>query len=135
MNPKEPKTTDHYRQKAISILEMGHRMKYGTDALLRLERDYFVDAIALCGRIDELEEEKDVDKLSLPARLRLLRAREGLSIRQAAKAIPIDRHILSALEGGEKTPVFPTLKKLADFYGIEVDHLVTPELLEQEDKY
>jgi transcriptional regulator with XRE-family HTH domain len=72
------------------------------------------------------------EDLSFPAKLRLLRARRGVTVLQASREIPIDRHVLADLERGDKEPSFKYIKRLADYYGIEVDYLLSPEMLEPE---
>src|SRR5215212_3578376 len=66
---------------------------------------------------------------SLPAKLRVLRAREGLYLTDAAKKIGIGRDTLAALERGERRPAVPTLRKIADAYGVPVDELLEEELV------
>src|SRR5215212_3821236 len=61
---------------------------------------------------------------SLPAKLRVLRAREGLYLTDAAKKIGIGRDTLAALERGERRPAVPTLRKIADAYGVPVEELL-----------
>jgi transcriptional regulator with XRE-family HTH domain len=56
--------------------------------------------------------------------LRVLRAKRGLSLRQAAKQAGVDAHTLSFAERGERMPYDTTLAKLAEFYGIPVATLV-----------
>jgi transcriptional regulator with XRE-family HTH domain len=66
---------------------------------------------------------------SVAERLRVLRARKGITVREAARRAGVDRHTLRRLETGvSKQPGYPTLKKIADFYGLTV-----PELMEEED--
>lgn len=61
---------------------------------------------------------------SLPAKLRGLRAREGLHVVQAAEKIGIGRGTLTALEAGRRQPTFPTLSKIARGYGVAVEDLL-----------
>jgi transcriptional regulator with XRE-family HTH domain len=60
----------------------------------------------------------------LPARLRVLRAREGLTLIEAAGKIGIGRDTLSDLERGNRHPVMPTLAKIAEGYGVPVEDLL-----------
>ncbi len=60
----------------------------------------------------------------LAAKLRLLRAREGLTLIEAAGKIGIGRDTLSDLERGHRRPVMPTLAKIADGYGVPVKELL-----------
>src|SRR5215203_1770325 len=64
---------------------------------------------------------------SLPARLRVLRARQGLTLIDAAKQIGIGRDTLSDLERGNRHPVMPTLAKIAEGYGVPVEELLEEE--------
>jgi transcriptional regulator with XRE-family HTH domain len=61
---------------------------------------------------------------SLPARLRVLRARRGLTLIEAAKLLGIGRDTLSDLERGNRHPVYPTLAKIAKGYGVPVEDLL-----------
>ena len=56
--------------------------------------------------------------------LRVLRARRALSISKAAKDAEVSRDTLSALEKGEQTPNVPTLRKLAQYYGVSFEELL-----------
>jgi len=61
---------------------------------------------------------------SLPAKLQVLRARQGLTLIEAAEKIGIGRDTLSDLERGNRHPVMPTLAKIAQGYGVPVDELL-----------
>ena len=69
---------------------------------------------------------------SLPAKLRLLRAREGLTLIEAAARIGIGRDTLSDLESGHRRPVMPTLAKIATGYGVDVGDLLVEEPAREE---
>src|SRR5215208_1070685 len=69
---------------------------------------------------------------SLPTRLRLLRAQQGLTLVEAAEKIGIGRDTLSELERGRRHPVMPTLSKIARGYGVQVDELLDLEEVPQE---
>jgi transcriptional regulator with XRE-family HTH domain len=66
---------------------------------------------------------------SLAERLRILRAREGLTLTEASERIGITRHTLSSLERGGQEPHYPTLHKIADGYGIAVEDLLEEPVL------
>lgn len=68
---------------------------------------------------------------SLPARLRVLRARQGLTLIEAAGKIGIGRDTLSDLERGLRRPVMPTLKKIAEGYDVPVEELVEEDQSEE----
>jgi transcriptional regulator with XRE-family HTH domain len=61
---------------------------------------------------------------SLPAKLRVLRARQGLTLIEAAERLGIGRDTLSDLERGNRHPVMPTLAKIARGYGVPVEDLL-----------
>jgi len=56
--------------------------------------------------------------------LRVLRARRGLTVAEAATRMGIQRHTLRDLELGRRTPTIPTLHKIAEGYGISVEELL-----------
>jgi transcriptional regulator with XRE-family HTH domain len=56
--------------------------------------------------------------------LRVVRARRGLSLVEAAERTGVDRHTIAALERGKRAPYFPTLERLADGYGVQVEELL-----------
>jgi transcriptional regulator with XRE-family HTH domain len=60
----------------------------------------------------------------LAERLRVIRARQGLTVVQAAEKIGIDRHTLRDLELGRRRPNFETMEKVARGYGIALGDLV-----------
>jgi transcriptional regulator with XRE-family HTH domain len=61
---------------------------------------------------------------SLADKLRILRAREGLTVTEASERIGINRHTLRSLELGGQEPHYPTLRKIADGYGVPVEELL-----------
>jgi transcriptional regulator with XRE-family HTH domain len=61
---------------------------------------------------------------SLAVRLQALRARQGLTLTEASEQLGINRHTLSRLEAGTQRPYGPTLKKLAEGYGVPVEALI-----------
>ncbi len=56
--------------------------------------------------------------------LRVLRARQGLTVAEAAARMGIQRHTLRDLELGRRTPTIPTLHKIAEGYAIPVEELL-----------
>src|SRR5215208_2518987 len=72
---------------------------------------------------------------SLAARLRVLRARKGLTLVAASEQLGIDRHTLRDLEFGRgRTPRYPTLAKIAEGYDVPVEDLLeVPVLLSLEE--
>jgi transcriptional regulator with XRE-family HTH domain len=68
---------------------------------------------------------------SLSSRLRLLRVQRGLTLQEASDVLGIDRHTLSSIERGTQTPHAPTLKKIAEGYGVPLENLLD---LEEEEK-
>jgi transcriptional regulator with XRE-family HTH domain len=61
---------------------------------------------------------------SLAEKLRVLRARMGLSLTEAASHAGVTRDTLSDLEHGKRHPYMPTLSKIAAGYGIPVEELI-----------
>jgi transcriptional regulator with XRE-family HTH domain len=61
---------------------------------------------------------------SLAERLRVLRARQGLSLTEASKRAGITRDTLSDLERGKRHAYMPTLAKIAQGYGVPVEDLL-----------
>jgi transcriptional regulator with XRE-family HTH domain len=64
---------------------------------------------------------------SLATRLRVLRARKGLNLTDAAHRIGVTRHTLASLEKGGQEPHFDTLAKLAEGYEVPVEDLLEEE--------
>ena len=64
---------------------------------------------------------------SLAERLRVLRAKRGLGLVEAAEGIGIDRQTLRRLERGDGHPYFPTLRKISAFYDVSVEELIVAE--------
>lgn len=60
---------------------------------------------------------------ALPTPLARARACTPLSIRDVAAAVGIGYGMLSEYEQGHKRPRIATQRKLADFYGVDVDML------------
>jgi transcriptional regulator with XRE-family HTH domain len=63
----------------------------------------------------------------LPGRLRLARARKGLTLRQAAEVIGVSKDTLSELERGRRHPHPSTLYKIAQGYGVSIGELLELE--------
>ncbi len=61
---------------------------------------------------------------SLAEKLRVLRARRGLSLLAASKQLGIDRHTLRRVELGVQEPQYPTLAKIAEGYDVPVEELL-----------
>jgi transcriptional regulator with XRE-family HTH domain len=61
---------------------------------------------------------------SLADRLRLLRAQRGLTVKDAAQQLGVDRHTLRRLELGMQEAQYPTLAKIAKGYGVPVEDLL-----------
>jgi transcriptional regulator with XRE-family HTH domain len=56
--------------------------------------------------------------------LRVIRARQGLTLVQAAEKIGVDRHTLRDLELGRRGAYLPTVEKIAEGYGVPVEDLM-----------
>ncbi len=61
---------------------------------------------------------------SLSERLRVLRARRGLSLTEAAERAGVTRDTISDLERGKRRAYMPTLTKIAKGYGVPVEELL-----------
>jgi transcriptional regulator with XRE-family HTH domain len=61
---------------------------------------------------------------SLAGKLRLLRAQRGLTVKDAAAQLGVDRHTLRRIELGTQEAQYPTLLKIARGYGIDVEELL-----------
>jgi transcriptional regulator with XRE-family HTH domain len=66
---------------------------------------------------------------SLPHKLRVLRARQGQTLIGAAKMLGIGRETLADLEKGLRQPTMPTLHKIAQGYGVDVEELLEEPVL------
>lgn len=56
-----------------------------------------------------------------------LRKAAGISQYELARRVKLSRSALGNYEQGEREPDFDTTKKLADFFGVSVDHLLGRE--------
>jgi transcriptional regulator with XRE-family HTH domain len=61
---------------------------------------------------------------SLAERLRVLRARHGLSLTEASEELGVNRHTLRDLELGKREPYGPTLRKIAVGYNVPMAWLL-----------
>ncbi len=68
----------------------------------------------------------------LAQRLRELRAQRGLTLIQAAKQLGVDRHTLRRIELGTQSPIYPTLARIAEGYGVDVTELLRLQEAPQE---
>src|SRR5215211_7252112 len=66
-------------------------------------------------------------EMSLAQRLRVLRAREGLSLVEVGERAGVHPDSISALERGKRRAYRPTLRKLAKVYGVPLEELLAPE--------
>jgi transcriptional regulator with XRE-family HTH domain len=66
---------------------------------------------------------------SLAERLRVLRAQHGLSLTEASEKIGVNRHTLRDLELGKREPYGPTIRKIAEGYGVPVARLLEEPVL------
>jgi transcriptional regulator with XRE-family HTH domain len=64
---------------------------------------------------------------SLPMKLRLLRARKGITLAEAAELSGVRYETISELERGARHPQDRTLAKLAKGYGVDVEGLLEEE--------
>jgi len=67
---------------------------------------------------------------ALPEKLRVLRARKGWGVVEAANAIGIDPHTLRDLELGSRRPRYPTIAKISKAYGAPTEFLLGEGVVE-----
>jgi transcriptional regulator with XRE-family HTH domain len=72
----------------------------------------------------EIEEMRNV---SLPVMLRSLRGERGLRVEDVAKEIGVTPDTLSRVERGTRHPRVGTIAKLAQFYGLRPEELMSLE--------
>jgi transcriptional regulator with XRE-family HTH domain len=65
-------------------------------------------------------------------KLRILRNRQGLTLRQLGEMLDVDHGYVGRLERGEKTPNVAMVLKVARIFDVSTDMLIKDEL-EQED--
>ncbi len=65
--------------------------------------------------------------LTLPVKLRALRASRGWTVEQAAEKIGLTQDNLSRIERGLRHPRATTLQRIADGYGVRVEELMALE--------
>src|SRR5918994_2944611 len=66
--------------------------------------------------------------------LRVERARRDLGLVEASKEIGINKETLARLEKGLGNPYYPTIKRLADYYGFPVQDLLVASTIEEGDE-
>lgn len=57
--------------------------------------------------------------------IRTAREKQGLFLRQVAAALEIDQAMISKFEKGDRKPSKEQVEKIADFYGLNKDELIT----------
>jgi transcriptional regulator with XRE-family HTH domain len=70
-----------------------------------------------------------MNQAALAERLRILRARRGISVKQASELIGVEWHTLRDLELGRRKAYYPTLNKIAGGYGVPVEELLEEPVL------
>ena len=71
--------------------------------------------------------DKNVGISKLGEKLRALRLREGLTVRQLGERLGVDHSHITKIERGENIPSLPLALKIADFFGLSLDQLVRDE--------
>lgn len=61
-------------------------------------------------------------------KLRTLRQRQGLTLRQLGAHLEVSNTFVLSLEQGKKTPNAATILKIADFFAVSLDQLMRDEL-------
>jgi len=64
----------------------------------------------------------------LGEKLRVLRNRRGLTLRQLGDMLEVNYGYVGKLERGEKIPSLPTLFKIATIFGVSADQLMRDDL-------
>jgi transcriptional regulator with XRE-family HTH domain len=71
---------------------------------------------------------KNVDILKLGEKVRVLRQREGLTVRQLGERLGVDHSHITKIERGENIPSLPLALKIADLFGVLLDQLARDEI-------
>src|SRR5215218_10533237 len=71
----------------------------------------------------ERDDQRMIQK-PLADRLRLLRAQRGLTVKDAAQQVGVDRHTLRRIELGTQEAQYPTLAKIAEGYSVPIEELI-----------
>jgi len=61
-------------------------------------------------------------------KLRTLRQRNGLTLRQLGKQLEVSNTFVLSLEQGKKTPSAAMVRRIADIFGVPADQLMRDEL-------
>lgn len=69
---------------------------------------------------------------NMAVRLYHLRTHRGLSQRETADLLGVERSTYTKYESGKHAPSFETLKKLRELFGVSYDDLLEPQLTEEE---
>jgi transcriptional regulator with XRE-family HTH domain len=64
--------------------------------------------------------------------LRRIRVRRGLTIKDLQERTGVNRGTISRAERRERTPLPPTLQRLADALGVEIEELMEEETSKEE---
>ncbi len=72
------------------------------------------------------EKEKDL----IARNLKFLRTRRGLTQQELAESLSIKRSSIGAYEESRANPKYDTLQKIAEFFDVSIDHVVTADLAE-----
>jgi len=71
---------------------------------------------------------KNADILKLGEKLRALRQREGLTVRQLGERLGVDHSHITKIERGENIPSLPLALKMADLFSVSLDQLARDEI-------
>ncbi len=69
-----------------------------------------------------------LDNNHIPSNIRFLRAIAGLSQEQLAKEVNLNRGNITSYERGVAKPAIETLKRIADFFNIDLMHVIQTDL-------
>ena len=71
---------------------------------------------------------KNVDIYKLGEKLRGLRTKQVLTVRQLGEVLGVDHSHITKIERGENIPSLPLALKIADFFGVSVDQLARDDV-------
>lgn len=60
-------------------------------------------------------------------KIRELRLKKGLTMKQLGEILSVAESTISLYERGKRQPDFETLKRIADFFGVTIDYLLSDE--------
>lgn len=65
--------------------------------------------------------------MSIGTNIKRIRKEKGILQKQAAATVGLNQSNYNKIENGHREPSVAVLKKLADLFGVSVDHLIEPD--------